>query len=217
MSKKPEISEGGLRKFLMPGCLSAVILLPLGYWLFSSSTEDLLKADPPTDSQIRKIASTLLVDSDFRVCQQAADKLVKLGEKAVPILKDISLKHDDPKVRSAVVQILASINDNAASEAVSQMITHKDERMRQAALQAAARLNTPSRTEVIQKGLTDAQVGVRLSAIDAASRRRDQGSVPALEQALRDESITVRRHAAKTLGALTGRDYSNRVRSSGNH
>ncbi|GMU25006.1 MAG: hypothetical protein AMXMBFR13_50770 [Phycisphaerae bacterium] len=216
MAKKKAVPESTASKLVLPACLLAVILVPLAFWLFLRSPEDLLKADPPTEAQIREIATRLLIDSDIKMRQQAGDKLVKTGEKAVPVLKDVCRHHDDPEVRSAVVQILASINVQAASEIVSELLNSQDERVRLIAMEAVGRLDASASGAAIQKGLADAAAGVRLSAVEAAARRRDLTAVPALERALSDESIRVRRHANKTLRNLTGRDYSDRMRAQGN-
>jgi HEAT repeat protein len=189
----------------------AVILFLIGYWLFTSTPKDLLDSDDLSDSQIRKIATWLLVHEDIDMRVRAAAKLGELDQKAVPVMKDVCLTHDDPKVRSAVFDQLMVTDKDAGAEVLQTLIDDPDAQVRMMAAQAASHLSHPTSAEVLKKALGDDDPSVLLAGIEGSQLRGLRSAVPQIKAALDSDNLTVRRHAARALLALTGKSYQHRV------
>lgn len=190
----------------------ALILTGAVYWLTRPSAEDVLNAELLTPAEIRYVATELLVDENLQMRRRASEKLVSIGESAVPVLKEVSLSCPDEKVRQAVLEILATIHPNQVAEVVGQMIGDNSAVVRRMAAAAAAHLPDDQRRSVVQQGIADPDAGVRLAAIESMGQRRDPNDIPVLTQSLKDPNLAVRRHAAHLLKMRTGRDYSNQIK-----
>ena len=189
-----------------------MVLFLVGYWLFASTPKDLLESDDLSDSQIHKIATWLLVHENIDMRARAAKKLGELDQKAVPVMKDVCLTHDDPKVRSAVFDQLMTTDKDAGAEVLQTLIDDPDAPIRLMAAQAAAHLKHRTSAKVIMKALDDDDPSVLLAGIEGSQLHGLKGAVRQIKAALNSsDNLTVRRHAARALLALTGKSYQHLV------
>ena len=206
-------AHGSRKIWLVGGTGASVLVLGLLiYWLMRPSPDAVLNAATLTPRQIRYVATELLVNEDLKLRARASEKLIALGETAVPVLKDVSLNYSDNGVREAVLKILVAINPNVGADVVGRLAGDQDPQLRRIAILAAAHLPDAQRLPIMQKAVTDPDTAVRWAAMDSMAARQTANNIPALTQALKDSDITVRRHAARTLQNMTGRDYSSQIK-----
>ena len=186
-------------------CVVVAVVGAIGFWLLSDSEEDLLAADPPSPRQIRRIASELLFDDEIKTRARAKEKLISLGEMAVPVLKEVSLDHSDPKVRQVVLGILAKLDKDATVEVLDQLMGDENPQRRELAASAAKALGDARSATLLEKALSDPDVGVRMTAAESLRYQPPEKAVPALRRALKDPDPSVRRHAARALMAFTNK------------
>ncbi len=182
-----------------------VLLVPAAFlvmWLTSESAEDLLSAQSPTPAQIRKIATSLLVDSDLNIRSRASAKLSGLGEKATPILREVAAETRDPELRFAVLGILRVMDAPAAVQVVGTLIQNPDANVRQEAVQLAGHIEAPKAAPLLEKAIQDPDPAVRSSAASRLDPRASPSAASRLQAALKDPDYNVRRHAARQLRQL---------------
>lgn len=208
-------SCSGLKKAGIGAGIGLLILAGagLGYWLMKPSAEKLLDAETLTPDEIRYVATHLLLHEDIQIRARASAKLAGLGEKAIPVLKDLSLHCDDNELRRVVLELLLAMQAKESDQVLSQLIADRNAEVRRIAANAAGALPPAQSTSLVARSLKDADSGVRAAAINSMARSRDPANIPALKEAMtNDASIMVRRHAARTLEMMTGQKFSDQVK-----
>jgi HEAT repeat protein len=215
MAKKVCSSGGGGISWqkIVPTGLGVLLLAGFIYWATRPSATALLNVASPTPGQIRQIATTLLLDTDFKIRAKAAEKLTSLGQTAIPVLRDIAQTNSDPNLRKAVLDILVSLDPKGTADLMAQMSKDKDPQVQLAVISAAKAIDDPRSYDILTQGVRSQDQTARQAAVEGLGARRDARAVPDLEAALNDpnSSITVRRHAARSLQLITGRNYDDRV------
>jgi len=192
--------------------LTALLLLVVGFWIFHTSPEDLLDFDALTPAQIRTVAESCLLHPEMETQVKAHQKLVSLGDTAVPPLKEVGLSNSDVEIKIAVLSVLRVTAPEVGVEIVDSIGHDPDSAVRGAVLQEVVRLRHPRAAEILQKALNDPDAGVRNSAAGLLSQVEGKGVVSSLEKVLKnDPDLAVRQHAARSLQQRTGRDHSNLV------
>jgi HEAT repeat protein len=210
-ARSKQTSNSGKAR-LIGGIGASVLVLGLMiYWFMRPTPDSVLNAATLTPKQIRYVATELLVHEDVKLRARASEKLLSLGEAAVPVLKEVCLNFSDNRVREAVLKILVTISPTGSADIVGRLAGDTDPKVRRMAVLAAAGLPSAQRLPIMQKALADPDTTVRWAAMDSMATRQTADNIPALNQALQDSDITVRRHAAHTLRTMTGRDYSSQV------
>jgi len=190
----------------------SILVIGIGYWIFSPSAEDLLDSDTLTPKQIRAIATKLLIHKDVAIRSKASNKLVSVGQAAIPVLKDIGMTHSDPQIRLAVLEILKLLDAEEAVEIVEDMYNDPDPEVRLLALDGAWQINHPRAVAVLSKAMDDPDESIRSTTAGRLGSMNDKSVIPRLKEALNDPSPRIRRHAARSLENLTGADYSNQIK-----
>jgi HEAT repeat protein len=194
-------------KHIAMGGAGVLLLGLLTCTVCRTTSADLLDAKSLSPGDVRKIATTLLLHDDVRVRERANLRLATAGKTAAPVLKEIGLTTEDPRLAEAVTGVLLTVDADAAVAVLEHLIGSSDVEARRTAVQSASRWQDPRTTAILTKALQDADGGIRLSAASALGARKAQDGVGALEQAMKDQSPGVRRHAARALQSITGKDY----------
>ena len=203
------MSPGGI------GLIGLVALLVLvgGYFFIADSDDDVINNPDPTPAQIRYIAKELLIDDDPKMRGRASQKLVSLGDRSVPILKEVITSSEDRKVSFACLLVLGSIDPGQSRAVAEQLLTSGtgDPQVRITAVRTISRENSEENAKILVKALQDPDPAVRSNAADAMSHQPVKIVHAALLKALNDDDIAVRRHSARALKDLTGKDYSDKI------
>ena len=185
---------------------SGVVLV--GFFLFSilrTDAESLLDARTLDNAQIKMIATELLVHEKAELRERAATRLAKAGPAAVPVLKDVSLSANDPKLLGAVMTVLVGIDREAAVAVLQTRMNSPDTEIRRTAVSCAAQCDHPTAIDILAKALRDQDPGVRLRATNGLRTQGTPASIQALQGALEDPDPKVQRHARRGLGSTGGR------------
>ncbi|MBN1430087.1 MAG: HEAT repeat domain-containing protein [Anaerolineae bacterium] len=153
------------------------------------------------DSQAVPPLISILTSSDYRLRQDTADALVRIGPAAIgPALA--VLQHPDPGIRRSVIEVLGKLR---AREATGDLIGQVDDQyveVRQAAVSALGMIGDSAAVEALIKALEDPDADVRKEAAMMLSGFGDKRAVGPLCLALWDADMMVRWFAAYTLGRI---------------
>lgn len=184
------------------------VFLFLGGGLGGTDTSSLDLANP-TEAQIHEIAR-LLLDEDGQIQKRADEKLFKLGEKAVPVLKQFALEGYAQSHKA-----LSLINDISPDEVfglAEQLLENETVSVRAQAVSFVQRYKTDRRAiEVWVKALGNSETDVRAEAamfLRNTPRAVRALAIEGLMKLKTDPEEEVRENAAESLEQLTGRDHT---------
>ena len=109
-----------------------------------------------------------------------------------------NLDNVDRDIRQKAVEMLASMQDPVARDAVVSALKHPIRDVREAAARALVEIKYPAAVPALIEALRDEDSNVRELAAGALGKIKDPAAVPALIEALRDENFHVRASAAAT-------------------
>ena len=163
----------------------------------------------PTEAQIHEIAQ-LLLDEDSEIQKRADEKLFKLGEKAVPVLKQFGTQGYAQSHKA-----LSLINDISPDEVFAlgeQLLENEALSVRAQAVTFMQIRKTDRRaTELWVKALGNSESDVRSEACHLLAnvpRAHRSLAIGGLQTLRTDPDAHVRENAAEALEKLTGRDYT---------
>jgi len=193
--------------------LAVVLIALVSYWMFGSTADELLKIDSPNEDQIRRIATQLLVNDNYKKRDEAVKKLVKLGQAAVPVLKDVCLSDPDPNVRWSSLRVLMGMDVDTTAEVLVKLIVDPDVEVRRAAANTATRLQHKIAESILITALSDEDAQVITTAMDGCEMRKKsmRKAVPKLMAALKHSDRFVQQRAVRVLKVITGRNFEDRI------
>ncbi len=136
------------------------------------------------------------------VRDNAAEKLVEIGEPAVPALID-ALKNENNLVRGGAAEALGCICDASAVPELIETLKDEDKLVREVAAWALGIIGDASAVPLLIEALKDDDWNVREAAAEALGGIDNGPFVPALIEALKEEDANVRgglRLALKMIG-----------------
>lgn len=153
-----------------------------------------------------------LQDEDWRIRQDAAWKLAKLGNsRAVEPLGQVLQEDPDKQVREAAARALGKLEDIKAITSLAQALEDDDWRVRWGAAEALGEIKDEKAVAPLLQVLMDEDWTVQEAAAAALDKLRwnpkvlgrlGEIAVPPLLKILRDESNKLRRWAVGVLGVL---------------
>ncbi len=126
------------------------------------------------------VAAGYLQDPRSAVVNRATDRLIALGDAAVPALKKILLQSADPELRAAVTFILYRAGTPLAAEARRQALNDKSPLVRTAAARAAGLAKDKKAVARLMEIVKKDQAQVRRQAATALGQIDDKRAVAAL-------------------------------------
>ncbi len=162
-------------------------------------------AEIQTMEALEKITS-LLGDSDTQIRDTAIDQLMRLGNKATPIITK-AFQNAEADYLVHLVTTLGYIGDSAAIPSLVAIINTQpqDANIRQATYEAMERIPSPKTAICLAQGLNDSVEAVRMSAARAIDKNLSKPLVAGLKNIIREGSDT----AMDAVGALIDSDASN--------
>jgi HEAT repeat protein len=143
----------------------------------------------------------VLTASGYTARRDSVEALIHIGQAAVgPALA--VLRHPDPEVRCAVIEVLGKVRAAEAVEALIDILDDEETDVRQAAVYALGVLGDPQAVEPLVRMLIDPDSVVRKEAAVMLGGFGDGRAVGPLCLALWDIDMTVRWFAAYALGTL---------------
>lgn len=133
--------------------------------------------------------TTLLGSSITIVRDTAIDQLMKLGNKATPLLTQ-AFQNAEADYLVHLITTLGYIGDPAAVSAILDIVNTqpKDANIRQAAYEAMERIPSPKTAISLAQGLQDPVEAVRMSAARAIDKNLSKPLVAGLKNIVREES-----------------------------
>ena len=134
---------------------------------------------------------TFLLSSKItNVRDTAIDQLMKLGNKATPLLTNVFKKNADADYLVHLVTTLGYIGDPAAVTSILDIINTQpeDANIRQAVYEAMERIPSPKTAISLVNGLQDPVESVRMSAARAIDKNLSKALVAGLRNVVREES-----------------------------
>lgn len=193
----------GLALFAVVG-----VVFLLGTDGFMGTDTSSLDVADPSEAQMYEIAQ-LLLDEDAAIQKRADEKLFKLGEKAVPALKQFATTGYAQSHKA-----MSLINDISPDEIFAlgeQLLENEKLSVRaQAVTFMQIRKTDPRATELWVKALDNSESDVRSEAchlLGNVPRGHRAMAIAGLQKLRTDPDAHVRENAAQALRTLTGKDH----------
>lgn len=156
--------------------------------------------------------------ADQRIESIAADaKKAKAGGHADQAeftreLVTTMLEEHDPRVRSAILETVATVDTPSAIAICKGAMEDPDERVRMAACAAWRQRGGPEAVELLGvRYRSDREIDVRLRALRELGQLGDKEAIPVLAKALEDPDPAVQYRAVAALKKVSGRDLGDDV------
>lgn len=175
--------------------------------IVNTTTETQLAAEE-LNNRINKLLKKLATGSENdRVT--ATQKLIKIGEPALPILTE-ALENESAMMRVSLLHILWNIGDKGAAKAIMKRLKDEDAQVRsRAAIALGLMHGLTGNKEVIDsliETLKDADEEVRANALMALGSIGGNSVSKYLIEALKDNAVEMRISAARALAKIGGKD-----------
>ncbi|MFW6415313.1 MAG: HEAT repeat domain-containing protein [Thermodesulfobacteriota bacterium] len=145
------------------------------------------------NEQILERLNRLLTSRSAFLRNQAADKLSRIGDRAVPCLLQ-NIKSADPDLVIQSLNILARIGDDSAVRPIMKLISSypEDPNVRFAAYEALGSLPVEKSAYMLARGFLDPEENVRLAVARAVDHNYNSGLGSGISNMLRDRDMAPR-------------------------
>ena len=158
--------------------------------------------------------SSLVRERDIAVCRElltsdheeirlhAIGKLGKIGEPAVPMLKEILLKSDDYAVLTNAITALGEIGSPSAVPVLEGLLGNNwyDHGLTKNAITALGKIGSPSAVDALTYALNNPVYGSKEEIAEALGNIGDHSAVPALIEAVVERGDRPARYALEAIG-----------------
>ncbi len=171
----------------------------------SKTTKGITKTTPATDTAIEVLINKL-TDEDLKIAQEAADKLVGMGEKVIPDLTR-NLKEASVALKGQIVFILGRIGSGKATSGLAEVLRDDENAyIRSNTAEALGKIRDKNSLSALASSLFDKDTIVRQNSAWALGQLKDSQATGSLLQSLNEEEeMGVRFAVVDSLAVLKDR------------